>query len=65
MASLSLASAPVLAALATLAAAFESSALLAANRDDIPPDALIGGAPSELMYHELGAFGSLGPVTED
>jgi hypothetical protein len=22
-------------------------------------------APSDLMYHELGVFGSLGPVTED
>ena len=42
MASLSLASAPVLAALATLAAAFESAAPLAADRDDTPPDALIG-----------------------
>jgi hypothetical protein len=42
MASLIRASTPALAALATLAAAFESAALLAANRDDTPPDALIG-----------------------
>ena len=42
MASLFRASAPVLAALATLAAAFESAAPLAANREDKPPDALIG-----------------------
>src|SRR5262249_61878173 len=42
MASLFRASAPVLAALATLAAALESAALFAADRDDRPPDLLIG-----------------------
>jgi hypothetical protein len=41
MASLLRASAPVLAALATLAAALESAALFAADRDGTPPDALI------------------------
>ena len=42
MASLFRASAPVLAGLATLAAAQESAAPFAADRDDTPPDALIG-----------------------
>ena len=42
MASLFRASAPVLAALATLAAALESAALFAADRDDRPPNLLIG-----------------------
>jgi Tol biopolymer transport system component len=42
MASLFRTSAPVLAALATLAAALESAAPFAADQDDTPPDALIG-----------------------
>jgi Tol biopolymer transport system component len=42
MASLFRASAPVLAAKATLAAPLGSAALFAADRDDTPPDALIG-----------------------
>ena len=42
MASLFRASAPVLAALATLAAALESAALFAADRDDRPPGLLTG-----------------------
>ena len=51
MASLLRASAPVLAALATRAAALGSAALFAADRDDTPPDALIG-------YTEFRADGS-------
>ena len=43
-----------------------SRAAPASGRVAIAPVSMPGfGAPSELMYHELGAFGSLGPVTED